>query len=137
MKQKYQSYTSAEYSWVWACSRLANLSNDTPLRKTDFPFVDNLLVRNGTPCPLFECWDPIWLNLCRSCAWTTVCESVRASVLLSGEHCSDSSITWISQSFCLLFPMDPSSSRGGGEGFDGDILFRTGCSQVSHSQHIV
>lgn len=43
---------------------------------------NSCLFRDGSPCPPSQCWEPIWLAVCRSCVCCySLCESIHPVLL--------------------------------------------------------
>lgn len=130
---------ACQIHWNW---NVVNVHNETPLENTNFSFsdgyliTDRFLVRSLNPPDLSAGTLP-GLKLCRYCVccyslWVHMC----SSPVVSGEHCFLGVIhhLWPLHSFCLLFFIGPWVPLGG---FDEDIAFITGCSNVSHSLNTI
>lgn len=124
-------------SWLWSLIwGTINMLRETLLKKTNFSFASGIIcrylgIRASVYFP-FSVLRPSWLEPCRSCA---VCHSLWEFICVW-----KTLFPWSYpfplplQSFCLLICIDP---EPWGEWFDGDILFRTECSQISYYLHIV
>lgn len=139
-------FVLANYCWAWDLSwyMVYDILNETLLEKTDFPFAGEYQLLQTASClgegPCVHCLlhheTLPSLYLSRFCSYSHNHKFIWMPVLL---YLEDSFLGVIHHlhSFNLSAPLTHKSLSPGGEEFNKNIPFRTVCSKVPYSLHIV